>query len=88
MCQFQPFIVSCLQQAVRPPVVPCIRRVIPVVSCLQRVSLNQTRDHSEGNSKQRYGSKTSSKNISRKFENNVNHTEIITPGKLLMSPLN
>ena len=80
MCQFQPFIVSCLRQDVSPPVVPCIRRVIPVVSCLQRVSLNQTRDHSEGNSKQRYGSKTSSKNISRKFKNNVNHTEIITPG--------
>ena len=50
-----------------------------MVSCLQRVSLNQTRDHSEGNSKQRYGSKTSSKNISRKFENNVNHTETMVP---------
>ena len=79
MCQFQPFIVSCLRQAVSPPVVPCIRRVIPVVSCLQRVSLNQTRDPSEENSKRRYVSKTSSKNIPKKFKNNANHTETMVP---------
>ena len=39
ICDFQPFIVSCLQQAVLPPVVPCIRRVIPVVPCIRRVVL-------------------------------------------------
>merc|ERR1712105_369926 len=70
ICDFQPFIVSCLQQAVLPPVVPCIRKV----------SLYQTKDPSVLNSKQKHGSKTSSKNTSRKAIISANHTKAMVPG--------
>ena len=51
-----------------------------MVPCIRRVSLYQTKDPSVLNSKQKYGSKTYSKNISRKFKNDTNHTKIIAPG--------
>ena len=44
------------------------------------MSLYQTRDPSNLNSKQKHVSKTSRKNFSRKFKIEANHTEIIVPG--------
>ena len=73
MCDFQPFIISCLQQpSVQSPMVPCIRRVALYQAPIGPSVLNSSQKHVSTK-------KTSSKNTSRKSKNDANHTEAIVP---------